>query len=53
MRTNQLTGQAFCWALVETLSATYDVVIDPELLDALPQVGNVLHGSFWMSGRIV
>jgi hypothetical protein len=52
MRTNQLTGQAFCWALVETLCATYDVVIDPELLDTLPQVGYVLYGSFWMSGRI-
>ncbi|MCG8349407.1 MAG: hypothetical protein MI924_16700 [Chloroflexales bacterium] len=53
MRTNQLTGQAFYWALVETLCATYDVVIDPELLDALPHVGNVLYGSFWISGRIV
>jgi len=50
---NVLTGQAFYWALVETLGGTYDVVIDASLLPGVPAVGGVISGSFWLSGRIV
>jgi len=50
---NVLTGQAFYWALVETLGGAYDVVIDSTLLSGVPAVGGVISGSFWLSGRIV
>ncbi|MDA1185051.1 MAG: hypothetical protein O2930_10465 [Acidobacteria bacterium] len=51
-RRNTATGVAFWWALVETVGGTFDVVIDPALLTAPPQVGNVLSGWFWLSGRL-
>jgi hypothetical protein len=51
-RTNELTGKGYYWAFVETLCATFDVLIDPELLDHAPKAGNVLSGTFWLSGRI-
>jgi|SRR5579883_300194 len=52
-RTNQLTGNDFIWCLVETLGGVFDVVIDSELLPEVPRVGGVVHGSFWLSGRII
>ena len=51
-RRNAVTGHPFWWALVETIGGTYDVVIDPALLPALPRAGNVLSGWFWLSGRL-
>ncbi len=50
---NELTEQPFHWALVESLGGSYDVLIDPELVAEQPQVGGVLTGSFWLSGRII
>jgi hypothetical protein len=52
-RKNELTGNRFCWALVETLGGVFDVVIDPELIKAAPKVGGVLSGAFWLSGRLL
>ena len=49
---NSVTGAPFWWALVDTEGGTYDVVIDPELLSAPVQPGNVLSGWFWLSGRL-
>lgn len=51
--TNTFTGRPFLTALVQSLGGTYDVVIDVALLDRAPQVGGVLSGSFWLSGRVV
>ena len=51
-RRNGLTGEVFCWTLVETLGGVFDVVIDSELITETPQVGGVLSGSFWLSGRV-
>jgi hypothetical protein len=51
-RRNELTGKLFWWALVETLGGSFDVVIDPELLETSPKVGGVLSGAFWLSGRL-
>jgi hypothetical protein len=51
-RRNAVTGHPFWWALVETVGGTYDVVIDPSLLTAIPRAGNVLSGWFWLSGRL-
>ena len=48
---NSVTGAPFWWALVDTEAAP-DVVIDPELLSAPVQPGNVLSGWFWLSGQL-
>lgn len=50
---NVLTSRAFYWALVETFGGAYDVVIDSSLLPGVPEVGGVISGSFWLSGRIL
>ncbi len=52
-RENELTGRRFWWALVETYGGTFDVIIDPELLERTPKVGGVLFGGFWLSGRLL
>ena len=51
-RRNTVTGHPFWWALVETIGGTYDVVIDPSLLPALPRAGHIVSGWFWLSGRL-
>jgi hypothetical protein len=50
---NSVTGQAFWWALLDTIGGTFDVVIDPALLAAPVRPGNVIAGWFWLSGRLV
>ncbi len=52
-RINPATEREFYWLLVTTYGATADVVADPLLLDAAPQIGGVVQGSFWLSGRVV
>jgi hypothetical protein len=52
-RRNELTGNRFWWALVETLGGVFDVVIDPELIEENPKAGGVLSGAFWLSGRLI
>ncbi len=49
----ELTNKEFWWVLVDLLGGSFDVVIDPELVDERPQVGGVLSGSFWLSGRLI
>lgn len=53
VKTNELTGMTYYWALVETYGGVFDVVIDPDLCREAPKVGAVLSGSFWLCGRIV
>jgi hypothetical protein len=53
MRRNELTGRRFWWALVETYGGIFDVIIDPELAEGTPKVGDVLKGVFWLPGRIL
>ena len=52
LKTNPLHGHHYWWALVRSLGGEFDVVADPELVDQPIQVGNILQGSFWLSGRI-
>lgn len=49
---NSVTGQPFCWALVDTIGGTFDVVIDFELLDGPVAVGNIVAGWFWLTGQL-
>jgi hypothetical protein len=51
-RRNAITGRPFWWALLDTVGGTFDVVIDPDLLDGPIASGQVLAGWFWLSGRL-
>lgn len=53
LRTNEVTGNQFYWFIVESLSANYDVVADLVLIKSLPKVGDILSGSFYLSGKII
>jgi hypothetical protein len=50
---NDLSGNVFYWAMVDSLGGLFDVVIDPELVQNEPKVDGVVTGSFWLSGRLV
>jgi hypothetical protein len=50
---NVISGLQYCWALVDTVGGTFDVVIDPDLLPGAPRPGNILAGWFWLSGRLL
>lgn len=52
-RHNDLTGNAFHWARIQSLAGEYDVVVDPALAPEPPQVGGVATGLFWLSARFV
>lgn len=49
---NEAGGGAFLWLAVRTYGGTFDVVADPELLPRVPAAGNVVTGSFWLSGVV-
>lgn len=49
---DEQSGCSFFWALVESYGGMFDVVMDPEIVNAQPKVGGVLTGSFWLSGRL-
>lgn len=51
-RHNAVTGAPFWWALLDTVGGTFDAVIDPELISAPIERGNVVSGWFWLSGRL-
>jgi hypothetical protein len=51
-RTNRLSGNEFVWCLVRSTGGTFDVVADPEVMPAMPPIGGVISGAFWLSGRI-
>jgi hypothetical protein len=51
--TNSFTGAKYEWALVHTLGGEIDVVIDPAITQNKISEGNILTGSFWLSGRMI
>jgi hypothetical protein len=51
-KVNELTGEKFLWLDVKTLGCEMDVVCDYKLLNKMPQVGGIIQGQFWLSGRI-
>lgn len=53
LKTNSLTDAQFYWFLVETLGGEVDVVSDPKWLENEPQIGGIVSGQFWLSGRIL
>jgi hypothetical protein len=53
LKTNTLSKEKFYWFLIETLGGEADVVADPKLIAGEPQIGGVITGQFWLSGRII
>ena len=51
LRTNQLTQNQFYWCLVETYGSSYEVVYPIDMFDIMPQVGNIIFGEYWITGR--
>lgn len=49
---NGLTNEKFYWFLIETFGGEIDVVADPKLVFAEPEIGGVVRGQFWLSGRL-
>jgi hypothetical protein len=52
-RQNWISEAPYWWALVDTVGGTFDVVIDPQLVQDPPRPGHVLSGWFWLSGRLL
>jgi hypothetical protein len=53
LKKNQFTGANFYWFLVETLGGEIDVVSDPNYIKVEPRTGSIIHGSFWLTGKII
>jgi hypothetical protein len=53
LKTNSRTGEKFYWFLVDTLGGEIDVVSDEKLINQPPQYNGILHGQFWLSGKLV
>jgi hypothetical protein len=53
LKINQTSGEQFYYFLVETLGGEIDVVSDVSYVKNEPKIGGILHGSFWLTGKIV
>jgi hypothetical protein len=53
LRQNTVSGTTYWWALVDTTGGTFDVVIDPALVEGDLEPGQVLSGWFWLSGCLL
>jgi len=53
LKTNELSNEKFYWFLVNTLGGEVDVVADVKLISIEPQIGGIVNGQFWLSGRII
>lgn len=52
-QTNEITGHAFHWMLVETLDATLDVLADADLVEREPREGSAIEAYAWLFGRTI
>ncbi len=52
LRINPVTKNEFLWAKIQTLGGVFDVVADPLIVNGAVVEGGVVHGSFWLSGRL-
>lgn len=50
---NTFTGNEFYWLIVNSLDADYDVVVGADMVKSDIDVGNIIIGNFWMSGKVV
>jgi hypothetical protein len=52
LRVNPVTKSEFLWAKVQTFGGVFDVVADPLIVNGAVVEGGIVHGSFWLSGRL-
>jgi hypothetical protein len=52
LRINPVTKSEFLWAKVQTYGGVFDVVADPLIVNGAVVKGGIIHGSFWLSGRL-
>ena len=52
LKTNELSGEKFYWFLIDTLGGAVDVVADVKLIPNEPNIGGIVSGQFWLSGKI-
>jgi hypothetical protein len=50
---NSWSGKQFYHLVVKSLPGVLDVVAEMELLPEKPVVGGIVHGEFWLSGRLL
>ena len=53
LKRNERTKANFYWFFINTLGGEVDVVADPKLIAGEPQIGGVVSGQFWLSGRLM
>ncbi len=53
LKINQLSGNKFYWFLIDTFGGEIDVVADEKLVTITPNVGGIVSGQFWLSGRFI
>lgn len=53
LKTNSLTNERFYHFFVDTLGGDIDVVADENLIKENPQIGGVVSGQCWLSGKIL
>jgi len=53
LKTNELSNEKFYWFLVDTLGGEVDVVADLKLVPIERQIGSIVSGQFWLSGKII
>ena len=49
---NRVGGSQFTWARLETYGGEVDIIAAPRTIAGDVVTGGVLHGSFWLSGRV-
>lgn len=50
--TNELTGRSYFRVLIDTPAGPMALIVEPELLTKMPEIGSVLQVGAWISGRI-
>jgi hypothetical protein len=50
--TNRLTGCGFYRVLMETPAGPVVLIVEPDLLEEMPEAGSVLQAGAWISGRL-
>lgn len=50
---NEFSGQPFHWLEIESLSATYDIVAAPRIIEGEIRQGGIVQAACWLFGRIL
>ncbi len=50
--TNELTAREFIRLRIETPAGPMDLIVDPGMLEGLPNAGHIVQAGAWISGRI-